>query len=70
MIYLVENIKDDVTVLDICTSYNTAKELKDQYIDNFRDWDIDAADYIIIEEVVLNMDNPVIWSYDSTKAID
>lgn len=68
MIYLVENIKDDVTVLDICTSKNKAKELKAQYIDNFRDLGIDASEYIIIEALFLDMDSPVLWSYD--KAID
>lgn len=65
-IYLIKNIEDEVTILDICTSQQKAEKLRDCYRKNFEELGRSDTENIITMEILqIDSNSPeVIWSYD------
>lgn len=64
-LYLVLNCEEEKFVIDICTNYNTANMLAQQYMKNFIEnkHTDNASEIIQIEEVDIN-GSDIIWTYD------
>lgn len=67
VLYLVENVenRNEVIILDICRDKGKAFELLEEYRQNFRTNGYKSPEDIIdVEELDLDDNDDVIWSYD------